>query len=229
MKNLRDICFIVQARLNSERVPNKMVRDFSGTTLTNLVLDKLVSIESIPNHQIYLSVHEKELLDIGSKYPINIFKRSFESANVDSGITTLFEWWNKLPYKYVIMVSGCAPLLSVNTIENFIEHYLSSSHDGLFAVVEKKNYFWNKKGILLNSWPKGQDLLNTKAVEPTYEAAHTLYASKLELIGKGKWVGTWTVLNDPELFVMKEYETFDIDYEWQFLLGETIFRQKLEL
>ena len=76
MKNLRDICFIVQARLNSERVPNKMVRDFSGTTLTNLVLDKLVSIESIPNHQIYLSVHEKELLDIGSKYPINIFKRS---------------------------------------------------------------------------------------------------------------------------------------------------------
>ena len=31
MKNINDICFIVQARLNSERVPKKMIKNFVGT------------------------------------------------------------------------------------------------------------------------------------------------------------------------------------------------------
>lgn len=225
MKRIENICFVVQARLNSERVPQKMIRPFAKTTLTDIVLSKLVSIQSIPNSQIYLSVHEKELIEIGKKYPINIFKRSYESANIDSGIQTLFEWWDKLPYKYVVMVSGCNPLLEVSTIERFLDVYLNSPNDGLFSVIEKKNYFWNNKGEMLNNWPEGQDLLNTKAVTPTYEAAHCLYGSKLDSIGKGKWVGSWQKKNDPELFSVTEYESFDIDYKWQFKVAEKLYEK----
>lgn len=224
MKDIKEVCFIVQARTNSERVPNKMLREFSGTTLTDIVLEKLVSIESIPNTQIYLSVYEQELKDIGKKYPINIFDRSFESANVDNGITTLFEWWDKLPYKYVVMVSGCAPLMATKTIEKFTSKFINSAHEGLFAVVEKKNYFWDIEGNMLNKWPQGQDLLNTKTVDITFEAAHTLYASRLDTIGEGKWVGTWNEPNNLQLFPMKELEAFDIDYEWQFKVGEHLYK-----
>jgi len=224
MKNLKDICFIVQARLNSERVPKKMIKNFNGTTLTDLVLEKLVNCSAIPNDQIYLSAHEKELISIGKKYPINIFIRSYESANTDNGIGILFEWWNKLPYKYVILVSGCAPLLTESTILNFTKHYVNSPNDGLFAVIEKKNYFWNINGELINDWPKDQDLLNTKAVSPTLEAAHTLYASRLDVIGEGKWVGSWNSFNDPELFVMDELQSFDIDYEWQFEVAKILHK-----
>jgi len=223
MKNISDICFIVQARLNSERVPQKMIKPFVGTTLTDLVLQKLIT-SMIPNNQIYLSVHEQELINIGNKYPINIWKRSFDSANVDKGIQTLFDWWDKLPYKYVVMVSGCNPLLKPQTIDNFIKKYLNTPYDGLFSVISKKNYFWNKGGELLNKWPEGQDLLNTKAVEETYEAAHCLYASKLDSIGEGKWCGTWKDKNNPSLFPVPEIEAFDIDYEWQFLLAESLFK-----
>lgn len=224
MKNISDICFIVQARLNSERVPRKMVKDFVGTTLTDHVLGKLVNSSLVPNSQIYLSAHEDELVNIGNKYPINIWKRSYDSANVDKGIQILFDWWDKLPYKYVVMVSGCNPLLKSQTIDNFIKKYLNTPHDGLFSVISKKNYFWNKGGELLNKWPEGQDLLNTKAVEETYEAAHCLYASKLDSIGEGKWCGTWKDKNNPSLFPVSEIEAFDIDYEWQFLLAESLFK-----
>jgi CMP-N-acetylneuraminic acid synthetase len=223
MKQVEDICFIVQARLNSERVPQKMLRPFAGTTLTDIVLSKLVSAQSIPNSQIYLSVYEEELKEIGRKYPINIYDRSYESANIDSGIQVLFEWWDKLPYKYIVMISGCNPLLEVSTIDRFVESYLDSAHTGLFSVIEKKNYFWNTEGDMLNSWPDGQDLLNTKAVEATYEAAHCLYASRMSDIGEGKWVGSWQKKNDPELFQVTEYESFDIDYEWQFKAAERLF------
>ena len=41
MKHINDICIVVQARLGSERVPGKMLRDFAGTTLVDLLLTKL--------------------------------------------------------------------------------------------------------------------------------------------------------------------------------------------
>ena len=210
MKDLKNIAFLVQARLNSERVPKKMIKDFVGSTLTDNVITKLVNSSLIPNDQIYLAVNEPELVQIGEKYPINIFKRSYESANVDNGIQSLFEWWDKLPFEYVIMVSGCNPFLNIKTIENFTKKYMSSPFDGLFSVIEKKNYFWDTKGNMLNKWPKGQDLLNTKAVEKTYEAAHCLYGSRLDSIGKGYWVGSWKKKNDPALFTVDEMEAFNI-------------------
>lgn len=224
MKSINDICFIVQARLNSERIPQKMTKPFCGSTLTDLVLQKLLAC-NIPKEQIYLSVHENELKDIGKNYPIRIWERSYESANVDKGIQTLFDWWDKLPYKYVVMVSGCNPFLKPQTINNFISTFINSKNEGLFAVTENKNYFWDSKGNMLNQWPEGQDLLNTKAVDTTYEAAHCLYASRLDSIGKGKWVGNWQTKNDPELYVMKSpIEAFDIDYPWQFTLAENLFQ-----
>ena len=101
-----------------------------------------------------------------------------------------------------------------------------SPHDGMFSVVERKNYFWNTKGEMLNKWPEGQDLLNTKAVETTYEAGHCLYGSKMSDIGRGKWVGSWTKKNDPVLFPVSEFEAFDIDEQWQFDLVKSYYEKQ---
>jgi len=229
MKDIKDICFIVQARLNSERVPYKMVRPFAGTTLTDIVLEKLVKSELIPNDQIYLAAHEEGLIKIGEKYPINIYKRSHESANVDNGIQVLFEWYNKLPYTYVVMVSGCNPMLRVRTIEKFIESYMKEgAQDGMFSVIKKKNFYWQPFGTkkMISQWPQGQDLLNTKAALPVLEAAHCLYGSRMSLIGEGKWCGTWQKPEkDLDLYEVEEFETFDIDEHWQFNVAEKIYEE----
>lgn len=222
MKNINDICFIIQARLNSERVPGKMIRKFNDSTLVDIAIQKLIDSDA-PNNQIYLSVHESQLINIGKKYPINIYQRSYESANIDNGIQTLFEWWDKLPYKYIIMISACNPLLKVETINSFINAFINNDTDGMFSVIAKKNYFWSIDGTMINAWPEGQDLLNTKAVETTYEAAHCLYASRMDSIGKGKWCGSWLEKHDPTLFEVPELETFDIDYEWQFKVAEQLY------
>jgi len=222
MKKLNEICFIVQARVNSERVPKKMIRNFAGTTLVDIMLGKLVESKLIPNEQIYFSVYDKELIDIGNKYNINIFNRSYKSANIDGGMDVMFEWYNKLPYKYVILVHSCQPLIKIDTIEKFLQKYMSISEDGLLGVIEKKNYFWNKNGNMLNKWPEGEDLINTKAVEVTYEAAHCLYGAKMSSIGEGVFAGSYRKVNDPVLFPVSEFESFDIDYDWQFKLAESI-------
>ena len=64
--------------------------------------------------------------------------------------------------------------------------------------------------------------MNTKFVKPIYEAAHCLYASRLDVIKDGCWMGD-TSPPEPKLFVMDELEAFDIDYEWQFKVGEQLY------
>ncbi len=225
MKNINDICVVVMARKDSERVPNKMLRPFAGTTLVDLVFSKLTSSKVIPKENIYFSVYEDELKEVGRKYGINIYDRSNESAQSEGeDISELFEWYNKLPFKYVILVSACNPLLKIKTIDSFIEKFVYSNYEGGFAVFEKKTYYWDKEGKPITDW-KGETRLNTKYVEPVFEAAHCLYASRMDIIGDGYWMDTKSP-PEPELFVMDELEAFDIDYEWQFKVGETLYNVK---
>jgi len=67
--------------------------------------------------------------------------------------------------------------------------------------------------------------MNTKAVEPTLEAAHVLYASRLDIIKNNKWMGDFQKEGGIKLFVMDELESFDIDYEWQFNVAELLCKK----
>jgi hypothetical protein len=55
-----------------------------------------------------------------------------------------------------------------------------------------------------------------------------LYAGKMSNIGKGIWMGDFSKKGDIELVPMSEEECFDIDYQWQFDLGENLYRMKAE-
>lgn len=227
MKNINDICVIIQARLSSERVPEKMIKPFVDSSLFEITCRKLKESKVIPKENIYVSVYEQKLIDIAKKCDMNIFKRSKKSAfyDGDDHLSVMFEWWNKLPYKYVIMVSACLPLLKIETIDEFFNQYLSIDKDGMFGVIKKKNYYWdsNKKLISTNFEKSGN--MNTKVVETTYEAANCLYASKLDTIGDGVWMGNFKKSNKIELFSVDEMETFDIDYKWQFEIGEILYEK----
>jgi len=43
MKDIKDILIIVQARLNSQRVPRKMIRPFNDTTLFEIAIKKILN------------------------------------------------------------------------------------------------------------------------------------------------------------------------------------------
>ena len=229
MKKIEDIAFVIQARLGSQRVPQKMIKDFSGTTLTHIALDKINSSSFIPNPQFFVSVHEDELKSICVQKGSNIYNRSKESCDCSEGIpmSLMYEWWNKLPYKYCVLINACAPFLKVETIENFTKAYIDSESDGMFGVMEKKNYFWDKDFKLVTPWPEGQEVMNSKFVEETYEAAHCLYAGRMDKIGEGVWMGNFNTPGEIELFPMQEKECLDIDYQWQFDMCESLYKSGL--
>ena len=225
MKKLEDICVVVQARLGSQRVPQKMIREFADTTFMDICLEKLSASSYIPGNSIYASVCESELVEISKNYPVQIFHRSEKSANSEgTPMTDMYEWWDKIPFKYCVLVNACAPFLKLETIENFIQSYIDTDSDGLFGVVEKKNYYWDSNFKLQTPWPESQAVMNTKFVDTTYEAAHCLYAGKMSKIGESIWMGDFMTPGDIELYPMDEREVFDIDYEWQFQYYENLYK-----
>ena len=228
MKNINDICFVIQARLSSQRVKKKMIREFHDTNLFEISIQKALSLD-IPKKNIYVSIYEKELIDIANKYKINIFIRSDKSAlwdnKKDGDLGVMYEWWNKLPFKYCILLNPCLPFLKVDTINRFIDKYVNIESEGLFGVIEKKNYFWNSRGKLITQWPEGETCMNTKLVEKTNEAAHCLYAGRIDTIGNNIWMGDFSIEGSIELFSIHDSECLDVDYEWEFRLCEALYKE----
>jgi CMP-N-acetylneuraminic acid synthetase len=225
MKSISDIVVILQARMNSQRVPKKMLKPFLDSNLFEIAINKLLNSKIIPKENIYISVFEDELKNIANKYNLNIYNRSEESANNDNSLQKIYEWHDKLPFKYVIKVNGCSPLLKVETIDKFVTQFINQSEENLFGVIPLKDYFWNKDGKLVTPWPENQTIMNTKAVETTYKAAHVLYASKMNLISENKFMGDFDLPGGIKLFPLDELECFDIDYDWQFNVGEILFKK----
>jgi CMP-N-acetylneuraminic acid synthetase len=226
LSKLDNTAFIVQARLNSQRVPQKMIKPFAGDNLFGILLDKLLQSKVIPSENIIASVYEDELFyEASTKRNIRTFRRSYESANTDNDITKIYEWHDKLPHKYVVIISACNPLLKVETIDSFVTQWAEQEEENLFGVIKLKDYFWNKEGSLTTPWPEGQSLMNTKAVEETYKAAHVLYASRMDLVKDYKFMGDFQAPGGIKLFEMEELETFDIDYPWQFEVAEVLYNK----
>ena len=224
MKERKDILVLVQARLGSQRVPQKMLKPLKNTNLFEICLKKLKNLNSVDQNQVYVSVWEGALQQAADKHGINVYQRSEKSANSEgTPMTQMYEWWDKLPFKYCILINGCAPFLKTETIDNFIEEYCNSDSDGMFGVIEKKNYFWNSEKEFLT--PLTEDVMNTKLAKPVYEAAHCLYAGRMDKIGQGIWMGNFNTPGDIELFEMSESECFDVDYPWQFEMAEKLYEE----
>jgi CMP-N-acetylneuraminic acid synthetase len=212
------ICIIIQARLGSTRVPNKMRREFGNSTLLDITLSKLQKSKVIKKENVYVSLYEDELKDIAKKYDYNIYNRSEASAKTENDMKLMFEWWDKLDYKYYIIISACHPFLSIDTIDNFYIKLLEHNKKGLFGVVKKKNYYWDNNYNMITNWPENQTTFNTKAVENMYEASHCLYGGVMSDIGEYIYMGDFSK-KEVDLFIIEnEMESLDIDYEWQFNL-----------
>ncbi|HLF55878.1 MAG TPA: hypothetical protein VI942_03435 [Thermoanaerobaculia bacterium] len=226
MKRLDRVAFVSQARLGSKRFPGKMMRPFAGSNLVEILCEKVKRSSFIPLEQFYFSAYEDELVAAVERCGVQVFRRSRRSAESEGPIEEILEW-HELPFDFAVQVSACNPLLGVETIDAFARAYVESDLDGLFGVIARRNYFWNADGELVTPWP-GSNFMDTKAVGVTYEAAHCLYAGRLDRLRRGVWMAEAPFRKDaPALFPVPELEAFDIDFEWQFRLAEALYRQGL--
>lgn len=228
-KDIKDVCFVIQGQLNSSRVPGKMMIDlYQGKTMIDIASEKILQSKVIPRDQFYWSVYDDEIIEIAHEYELQVCKRELDGPDVkeEVDLRVIYEWAWQLAdrYKYCVLINACNILLSVETIDDFVRAFLDSDEDGMFGVVERKTYFWDKDGQMVSKWPHGFKIMNTKYVEPLYEAGHCLYAGTLEQVRRGYWMSDNTPPT-PALYIIKnELEIFDIDWPWQVPVAKELYR-----
>lgn len=231
MKNKDEICVIIQARKNSTRVPNKMLKPFADLTLFEIAVKKVLMADSIPNKNFYLSIMDDEFFEIAHRLGVNTHERSLKSVKEPVELKDVFEWQNWLSkrYKYFILINACNPILHIKTINRFFKEFIESSSNGMFGVFEKKTFLFDSNHNMMNDF-YGDDkylaTLETKFVETTYEAAHSLYAGKIDDLKNNVYMGTFKEKGNPDFFVMDEIECFDIDWPFQFEVAEVMYKNK---
>ena len=231
MKEERKVALVLQGRMNSTRVPNKMIRPFAGSNLFQLALDKIATSKVINPKDVFIAVGEDPLIEMASKTDFNIFLRtqkgcdSTNDPNVPDSLMLLYEWYDHLinaGYTHVVLISACNPLLSIDTINEFYSTFSEVSLDGMFSVTKESNFFWDMDGKTITDW-KGMKLMNTRKIDPVYMGAHCMYGSGIDFIKNECWMGN-TSPPEPEMFEVSGLEATDIDTLEDFEIAEVLYR-----
>jgi len=228
VKDINKTLFIMNARTESERVPEKMVREFSDSCLFEIAVKKVLACESVPKDNFYVSVRDLRLVDIAQRNGVNIWHRSKESCKEPITLQGIFEWHTELSkrFDYYVNVNACNPIVRTSTIESFIEQFMNTEANGLLAVTSHKNLFWGEDNRLINKFNGDRKYLatmETKLAETVYQPANCLYAGRMSDIANDVYMGSFTKKGDPEFFLFPNEENFDIDEMWQFNLAQFMY------
>jgi len=231
MKDIERTLFVISARTESERVPEKMIKPFanSGTCLFEIGLKKLVKSALIPEDNVMVSIRDNRLLDISDKYDdVKVWFRSKNSCKEPLTIAEMFEWAPDMlkRFDYFVNFNACNPIISIETIEKFTKHFIESEYYGLLATVTRRNFYWNESMDMINDYNPPKDIgpiLETKFAGNTHEIANVLYAGSIRDLCNGIYLGKFKEKNDPEFFEIDPAEYCDIDEQYQFDLAEHMY------
>ncbi len=204
------------ARVSSTRCKEKMIRSFSDTSLTDILLDKLSKVGG----NVFFSGYESIFKDKCHLYGVPFVQRNKESALSNGPSSEVFNFLADQPYEYFLYFNGCLPFLKSETISKFLDVCLEDSKPK-FAVLKRGNYFVDLDGKPYN-FDQHLKTMDTKSVTPVYEFAHALYFFKKSYFLK---YGSYWNWNDVRYVEMEDgVEVFDIDTEEQFKMAEAMWK-----
>lgn len=211
------IAAVIQARVDSQRCKNKMLRNFAGTNLISLALEKHSKPSDV--FKLYFAACEPELIEIGQKYNNTIIKRSEESVKSER-IEVIMDYMKHIPEKTVMFINSCHPFLTMETLESAVEQFKSKKAISMTSVVKTHTWYYFMDGRPINFLDPTNP--NTKTTEPLYQIAQAFHIFDKERFLKHHYY--WAhEKNDPCFFEISEKEAIDIDTELDFVRAESLY------
>jgi CMP-N-acetylneuraminic acid synthetase len=205
----------------SERVPNKNMRDFNGQPLCSVMLDKLVGSDLID--QVLVNTDSNQIKNfIESRYDkVNVIERPAELIGHDVSMNKIIDHdISQSPADVYLQTHSTNPLLRLETITAAIEKFIEnkSKKDSLFSVTRFQTRFYKENGKALNHDP--EMLIKTQDLPVLYEENSCIYIFTKEAFEKNKR----RIGDKPILFEINQLEAVDIDVEEEFVLAEKLHK-----
>ena len=210
---------------NSERVPNKNMREFDGAPLYHAIVRSLLKskyIDSIVIDTDSPSIANDAKKSFGEK--IVIIERPKEIQGDFVSMNDIINYdLSCLDGEYFMQTHSTNPLLKAETIDRAIEEYFKGldKFDSLFGVTKVQTRFYDKDAKPINHNP--QELLRTQDLEPMYEENSNFYLFSKESF---KNAGNKRIGLKPQIFEVNKLEAIDIDEPEDFILAELLHKNK---
>ena len=120
----KSLTIYMNARTQSTRCSNKMLRPFAGSTLIDIALAKLKHLQR--HCDVVFAAHEDVLLEKSQSLSLPTHKRSYASSISEDNRLDIFEVLKDVSSEYVGFLNPCCPCMSLQTITKAIDHFLSS-------------------------------------------------------------------------------------------------------
>ncbi len=215
---------LINARLQSTRLPRKMLLPFAGTNLVSIALDKLNRLKLIDSR--YFAAAEDELLDVARNYEnVKILKRSLESiAPGYNGNAIVFQHCLDIKEDYIIWINACSSMLSIGTLGKAIEHVRKTEFNSYTSVIKTTDWIFDEDGEPVTN--KMPSMISTAHSKTYYKVTHAFHILRREVFIKNfiPWALT---KNDPALIEIPEEETYDVNTLMEFQIAEAAYSRLL--
>jgi CMP-N-acetylneuraminic acid synthetase len=215
---------------NSERVPNKNMRDFDGAPLYHAIMKSLIASKYIDKVAIntdsdIIATDAKE--NFGEKVVIIDRPQAIQGGDVSMNVIIGYDL-NQLDGEHFLQTHSTNPLLRTETIDKAIEIYFEclkeGSCDSVFGVTRVQTRFYDKDARPVNHNP--EELLRTQDLEPLYEENSNFYIFSKESF---KNAGNKRIGVNPKIVEVNKLEAIDIDEPEDFKLAELLHIHKNNL
>lgn len=213
---------------NSQRVPNKNMRDFDGSPLyhaivKSLLASKYIECVVINTDSETIAKDAKEIF--GDK--IIIIDRPTEIQGDFVSMNDIIAYdLIQLDGEHFLQTHSTNPLLKTETIDKAIEKYFAGfeSFDSVFGVTKVQTRFYDKNAKAINHNPN--ELLRTQDLEPMYEENSNFYIFSKESFknANSKRIGL-----KPQIFEVNKLEAIDIDEPEDFIMAELLYKNRDKL
>ena len=210
---------------NSERVPNKNLKDFSGKPLYHRVMETLLSSSYI-NYVVVNTDSEAIKSDISKNFDdrVIIVDRPEEIIGDFVSMNTVIDCdINIVEGDIYLQTHSTNPLLKKKSVDDAIEKMLEllqeKVYDSIFSVTKMQTRLYKADGQAYNHNP--EELLRTQDLEPLFEENSNFYIfTKESFLNSGKKrIGI-----KPFMFEIDKIEAVDIDEPQDFVIAESLYK-----
>ena len=208
---------LVAVRSGSQRVVNKNIRPFAGSSLLEIKLNQLKRIPNIDG--IVVNSNDDKMLEVAKKMGCEAIKRDEYYASNQVSMSDVYKYMaEQIDTDVIAYINVTNPLLQDKTIINAINEYKKNidKYDSLnSAYLIKEFLFKDNKPINydLKNQPRSQDLPDIAALN-----------FAINIISKNKMIENKNVVGDrPNIYIIDEIEATDIDNKIDFDFAEYIY------
>lgn len=210
---------LIPVRAGSQRVKNKNIRPFAGSSLLEIKIKQMHRIKELDG--VIVNSDSDEMLELAESFGAEIFKREAYYATSEISANLFYQNIAENFNGDVILLSNVtSPLIKDETIVNLIKTYYDNlnKYDSITTGTIVKEFLWqNNKPLNYNprNKPRSQDLPEIISLN------HAIGIMKKETMVDAKDI----VGFNPLIVPIEKEEAIDIDNEIDFEFAEFMYKK----